>query len=230
MDCNNCVFKVTDDGVQVGCKAERLQTFIDNKAAEKKDNYYELTQFCNLYRNNECVLEEERAKIMPLFGIVIYHKDQTMQDLEKTVESIMDLDYPSEKIKVVISVDKVPKSHIDPYLNITNTLKKRFRAVELVINFSEDQAIKDTECFKRLAQASYFVKINSGLTFDRQVFRSIDERINKDMKKIIMFESSSATIILKGAMNSQYVHFYNYDLATEHLRELSIKQGCYEKV
>lgn len=233
MDCSECVFAIidADKNNQTGCKANRLDNLIRLKKAHKKDleQFYTLTQFCNMYRSEECSVEIARQQAEPLFGIVIHHEESnSLQDVENTVRSILDIDYPSNKVKIIISSPSV--KYFQSLMHLVNIVKEKFQHCELILHSHNNVRIRDTECFKKLKEASFFVKIISGKTIESNIFKTIDKLINEYLNQLCMIETEAVTIILKRVMNEIYLKYQNYDLATNYIRKISIEQGKYEKI
>jgi hypothetical protein len=239
MDCKECIFADYHNNVQVGCKAERLDKFIENNTAklDKTNKYYDLTKFCNLYRTQSWVddskaeindLQRARSEVMPLFGVVVRHSNKnSIEELKKTIDSILDIAYPPEKIKVVISS---PQIHFNEIVHFVNVLKDKFKSSESIFHFADDAYTKDTESFKKIIKSTYFVSTESGETIERNLFSYIDKTINDDLNQVCMIDSGNTTIILKKIMLDTYLNFNDYDLASDHIRALCIEQNKYEKI
>lgn len=245
MDCKECIFSIWLNDLQTGCMAARIEKLANkNKAKlieEEGKSYYTLHQFCNMYRDQDWIdaantkdydelCEKALNEIKPLFGIVLHcNKENTIADITKTVESLASINYNADKIKIIISD---AASHIDymSIVHLTNIVKNVFPRSESIFHLHDDIALRDTECFKKIVQAMYFVKILAGNTIDPELFNKIHHIINYDLKQICMFESESTTIIMKKLITECYLEFNNYDLATEHIRNLCIKQDKYEKI
>lgn len=245
MDCRECIFSKWIENKQSDCAAGRIDKFIlKGKATlcQPSDDelYYSLQQFCTLYRTEEWVkkvktedpkelLDKALDSVKPLFGIVVhYTNDSNMNQLKTTVESLMKLDYDRKKVKIVISSPY--HQQCEDIVHFTNILKEAFPASESVFHLHDEIELRDTECFKKIVEAMYFVKIQAGGTLEQNVFNTIDHIINHDLSQICMFETDCATIIMKNLVTRCYLEFKNYDLATEYIRNLCIKQDKYEKI
>ena len=124
MTCKDCVFAKYEEATQYGCSADRIRKFSDEgslsllkEEPDDEKTVYGLNRFCNLYRDKEW-LEKQQEKetdfecnlltiaekeIEPLFGIVIYDRNVSGRNLEKTMESIKNLNYDKKKIFVIIN-------------------------------------------------------------------------------------------------------------------------------
>ena len=229
MDCKECVFKVTEDGKQVGCQADRLEKLKDKNVAELNGSFYELKQFCNMYRNQDTDVQSAREQVMPLFGIVVHHSlDKSLEDVKTTIDSILEIDYPEQKVKVVISSPSTIE--YEKLVHYTNVLKQKYRAVELVLHLHNDVPMRDNECFRKLVKATYFVKIESGKKIRQNLFKEIDNRINEDLYQLCMGDADAATIVLRSLMQQFYYNHANYDEAVNYIRDISMEQNKYEKL
>lgn len=229
MDCKECVFNVTENGKQVGCQADRLEKLKDKNAAELSGSFYELKQFCNMYRNQDVDVETARDHVMPLFGIVVHHAlDRSLEDVKTTIDSILDIDYPEQKVKVVISSPSTIEH--ETLVHYTNVLKQKYRAVELVLHLHNDVPMRDNECFRKLTKSTYFVKIKSGETIRQDLLKEIDRKINDDLFQLCMADAGEATIVLKSLMQQFYYNHANYDEAVNYVKQISLEQDKYEKL
>jgi hypothetical protein len=222
---------VNVDGGQVGCKADRLQKFIDRGKATKEagTTSYELTQFCNLYRSQQVDLDQARKDVMPLFGVVVnHHLSRSQIDIEKSVNALLELDYPPEKVKIILSC---PTSQdFELMMHYTNILKQKYRAVELILHLVYDQFTKDRECFSKLLQATYFVKFDSGFEIDPNIFSKVDNVLNVDLKQTCMFQSPGISIVLKSVVQEKYYESCDYDKTIDLIRKIAMEQNKYEEV
>lgn len=230
--CRNCIFSENVEGKQIGCKTKRLEKFLERNEASKPNDgevYYGISRLCNMLRTDDCEIEEARKQIEPLFGIVIEHgEERSSEDVSKTIESCLELDYEPTKIKIIISSPNV--SYFQELMHQLNLAKKKFRAAELIFHLHNERYLRDTEAFKKITKASYFVKLKSGGTLDKDLFKRIDKKINDDLDQICMFETESASIVMRKIMTSLYLNYGDYDLAVDRIRELSIGQNKYEKL
>ncbi len=232
MDCNKCVFNIEDEGVQTGCSAGRLQKLIDKGKANMPtgETAYELTQFCNMYREDECDLDKQRYNVMPLFGIVVSIKpEDNLDQVNELCENLDSLEYPREKLKIVLSAPSGLK-YAQNLMHTFRMLKENLKAAELVLHLHNDENTRDNETFKKLVQATYFVKMGVNDRLDQQVFKSIDKLVNEELKQPCFAENNSVPIVLKSMMQQIYYNYESYEKAVEGLKTMSMEQDKYEKI
>lgn len=246
MDCKDCIFAeygqvkrpMMPDG-QIGCACDRLDTFLDNNEAylAAGGSYYELTKFCNMYRNEEWHSEHNygdevaiaREEVMPLFGIAVWDTPTgTMSDLEKTTMSLTQVEYPREKMKVVLSTFNARGVH--DVVHLVNRLQGDIRNSSAIFHLVDDRRNKDTEVFKKLVEATFFVHIKSGSVLPEDLFELIDKSMNEDLERVCMWEGEGFTVIHKKVVTGLYLQFDDYDKMVDHIREIAKEQNVYQKV
>lgn len=232
MDCSKCVFNIEDEGVQTGCSAGRLQKLIDKGRANMPtgETAYELTQFCNMYREEECDADKQRYNVMPLFGIVVsITPEDTLEELTEFCRHLDSLEYPKEKLKIVLSVPSGLK-YAEGIWHLFNLLKSNFIAAELVFHLHNEGNVKDNETFKKLLEATYFVKVGVKDRFNLDVFQVIDDLLNEELKQLCFVENNSICIVLRSVIQQIYYNYESYEKAVEGLKTISMEQDKYEKI
>lgn len=252
MDCKDCIFAeygqvkrpMMPDG-QVGCACDRLDTWLDKDEAylAADESYYELTKFCNMYRNEEWKSEHNygnevaiaREEVMPLFGIAVWDDPtSTMIDLEKTVMGLTNVKYPRDKMKVVLSTFKA--RGVNNVADLINRLQGDIRNSSAIFHLLDYRKYTDTEVFKKLVEATFFVHVKSGYRqrgstlLPEHLFELIDKSMNEDLERACMWEGDRFTVIHKKVVTGLYLQFNDYDKMVSHVREIAKKQNAYQKV
>lgn len=247
MNCENCVFAITNDkSVQHGCRANRIeqinQTSFKNKGfliERSTTGFFELKKFCNLYRDEKWLklnksedttelLHNARMEILPSFGIVINDSQiRSIDELNHTVQSLLSIEYPHDKLKIIIST--LTNRNVTDIVKLVNELKQKFIHAEAIIHNHNITRVRDTECFKKLVSCHYFVKTKSGAAFRPDIFTIVDSLINDQLKSICMFETQDISIVLKKLMIEHYLSCESYDATIDFVRTLCIDKGYYFK-
>lgn len=246
MNCKDCIFAkygqvkrpMMPDG-QVGCACDRLDTWLDKNEAYQTagESYYELIKFCNMYRNEEWQSEHNygnevaiaREEVMPLFGIAVWD-DPTghFADLDKTVMGLTNIRYPRDKMKVVLSTFSA--RGVNDVADLINRLQGDIRNSSAIFHLLDYRKYKDTEVFKKLVEATFFVHIKSGALLPEHLFELIDKSMNEDLERACMWEGDGFTVIHKKVVTGLYLQFNDYDKMVSHIREIAKEQNVYQKV
>jgi len=259
MDCKECIFALTGIPVelmsfepsdppeytQIGCGCDRIDIFEERGEAVKTvgESHYQLTKFCNMYRTGEWAVEkldgnedeelylllEARQEVTPLFGVaVLDHPSKDMDDLNRTCESLRAMDYQSNKIKVVLSTFQA--RGISAVSNLVNQMQLGIRNTSAIFHILNVGHFKETEVFKKLILASYFVYIDSGAVLPPDIFMNVDISLNEKLERIAMFEGDGFTIISKNVVKSLYLEYNDYSKMVNHVRHISQERDVYEKI
>lgn len=233
MNCDKCVFNIKFKfGVQIGCKADRIQKFIDKGKATKEDgaSSYELTQFCNMYRTDEWEgdLDKAISETKPMFGVMINSSDQNVELVKKSLDSIKKANYVKGYVKVVISIPH-PRQKINQLMHMVNEMVNLDFHCECVLHLSDDLAIAEKSAFQKIYSAGYFVYMEAGEELDQDFFSYVDESVNKKLDMVCMFEDGNISICHKGVVNSIYLECKGYKDMLNRLRDESKQKGVYDK-
>lgn len=242
MDCDKCVFNIRDDGPpmsggpfgggQVGCKADRLQKFIDKGKATREGgaSSYELTQFCNMYRTDEWEgdLDKAISETKPMFGVIINSSDSNIDLVKKSLDSIKSVNYVKNYVKVVISMPHLGKQ-INELMHMVNEMVKLDFHCEFVLHLTDDPAITEKSAFQKIYSAGYFVYMEAGEELDPDFFNYVDKSVNEKLDMVCMFEDGGISICHQGVVNSIYLECKGYKDMLNRLRDESKQKGVYDK-
>lgn len=250
MDCSKCIFATCSSSnsfgvTQTGCKADRLQKFIDRKEATltefssmpESHKYYSFDRICNLFRTPTWKTEEEsidRAikESKNSFGIVLEANSE--DHLLKSIKSIKQICYPLDKIAVVIS-SKYKMVHSQVLMNERAELESAGINTELVIHLTEEVYEIDSDCFHGVMsygkRKNFVLKLRDGSRIDSDFFNFIDYEVNEVLNRnsVIRDEDNEVTAISFGVVNNSYPSYYNYDIMEKEIINLSIQQDSYKK-
>ena len=109
-------------------------------------------------------------------------------------------------------------------------LKANFTAAELVLHLHNEGNVRDNETFKKLLEATYFVKVGVKDRFNLDVFQVVDKMLNDELKQLCFIENNSIHIVLKSVIQQIYYNYETYEKAIEGLKLISMEQNKYDKV
>lgn len=235
--CKECVFAIVENDKQTGCRTGRLKQFIKRGEASQSRDFYELSQFCNMMRPQEWSdkvakldldeLEVVEDQIIPIIGICV--KDNgSDKDLKDTIDSILEIDYQSPKLKIVISSDRT--NAVPKLANLVNLLQTKWRNSEVIFHLLDIQRTKETEVFQKIAGAPYFIYMDAGQKIKSDFLQAINRSLNQHLDKVVVFDQDEVYAIRGSVMRSCYLEFESYKEALEFIIHESKKQGAYKKV
>ena len=239
MNCDKCVFNIkreyygdTESGFQTGCKADRIQKFIDKGKATREDGAlsYELTQFCNMYRTDEWegCLDKAISETKPMFGVIINSSDKNIELVKKSLDSIKKVNYVKSYVKVVISMPH-PGQKINQLMHMVNEMVNLDFHCEFVLHLTDDLAISEKSAFQKIYSSGYFVYMEAGRELDSDFFDYVDKSVNEKLDTVCMFEDDGVSICHKGVVNSIYLECKGYKDMLNRLRDESKQKGVYDK-
>ncbi len=224
--CEDCIFYTNSNK----CSAGRLDAFSDKIIT---DNPHKIHGICNLKRleswqfsKEEDALDIARKHVMPLFGIAVFDSEDDDTKILETIKKLKEIDYPKDKIKIVISSKNQGKA--EEIVSALYDLKQKFRHCYVDFHFKKDKKEEEFEAFKKLIKASYFVKLEHDAQIPSDVFLMIDDLTNNQMKNAAIFElPKNGSIIMKRVVNSSYPEYNDYDKMTKQLIVESKNRNLY---
>jgi len=230
MTCKGCKFAKKLEGehignLQIGCRGKRIKSFKERQEClvvrEATGTLYGLTRLCNLYRDEdtEITLEEAQNEIKPTFGIAIYDEG-TPDKVEKTISSILDTQYPPDKIKVIIS--SFTTKDVSKMAHLTNALiNNGFKNSRLVLTGVKEARVRDFSCFSNLYGSNYLSKLHAGDIINPDLFSKIDTSLNYDLDKNIIFKQGNITCSLFSAINNEYLKHNDFNKTIQEIETIA---------
>jgi len=227
--CEDCIFYTNSNE----CSAGRLDVFSDKIIT---DDPHKIHGICNLKRlkswkfsKEEDALGIARKHLMPLFGIAVFDSEDNESKILETIKKLKQIDYPVDKIKIVISSKN--KSRSEVIVSALYDLKQKFPHCYADFHFKKDKKEEEFEAFKKLVKAHYFVKLEHEAEIAWDVFLMIDDLINNQMKNAAIFElPENGSIIMKKLVSSSYLEYNDYDKMTQELISQSKLHNLYYKI
>tara|TARA_R110002110_G_scaffold124683_1_gene302196 strand:- start:296 stop:1090 length:795 start_codon:yes stop_codon:yes gene_type:complete len=237
--CNGCVFSETENNEQTGCRLNRA----DKIGIQDKDDdgFFALSRFCSTYRptewlsdlslaESEDIVDTVRKEVHPPVGFFVLLKTEDIHgitDLKSTLEDIkaQELITPSY---VVVITDKVEYSE-----EALKVLDGTFGHTETKYHIVQLQITPD-DIHKRIDQAFSHAKngwayvTSSGESVPRDLLRKIDNRVNSDMKQLVVIKPYDE---INGLLfQTALFKFVNGNKSKLHSDEISDSRSFLEKI
>lgn len=245
--CKECVFSEYEHsvykGFQTGCSLGRLEKFkqlnqISRKESTDGKTYNIINRFCNTFRSQkwknskseEDLTKEVEKEIECGFSLIVDCQNHSMESIEKTLRSIKDIEYDQKRITIVLHING--SREISNLVHMANQLKQINSKVFLISNTQQDKRIKEYDIFSKCVDKTFFTTCKVGSEVPKDLFSSINETINKDLAKIIFFESKETNTVQINVARKAYLDYMDYDKMLEDIRIQSKQKnmyGWYEK-
>ena len=191
-------------------------------------SFYELTQLCNLYRTSDWgenkdpdkLLEIALKEVKPNFGIMVYDSIEENSELDKTLESIQNIEYDKKHIRIIISAFKERGvQHL--ITRVVDLQAKGFECFLSIHHYVDNEPLRDRECVTKLINRNpYIVKIPQGSKISKNFFTKIETSLNHKLEQLTFFEDvdNKVTAVPFSVVNNEYLNYLSYDLMVEGIR------------
>lgn len=219
-NCEGCCFAQLEDGKQVACLADKYKYLTSNESSE--NNFFELSRIC-LYKRvkdweSDKTIEEKveaaKQQLTPNIGICIDDDSDNPDDLESIVNNVINLDYPRNRIKVVIY------SHFDKAGARIPGLLTKMRSAGIncwsVFIVQNNTAENETSVFTKLAEATFLAKLSSKTKMDLQkTVEVINAKTNDELAPVLVFKNEDGVFINKTYVSRFYLEHLDYNKMQE---------------
>jgi len=219
-NCEGCCFAQLEDGKQVACLADKHKYLTSNESSE--NNFFELSRIC-LYKRVESwesdKTTEEKLKVAkqqltPNIGICIDDDSDDPNDLESIVNKVINLDYPTNRIKVVIY------SHFNKAGARIPGLLTKMRSAGIncwsVFIVQNNTAENETSVFTKLAEATFLARLSSKTKTDLQKsVEVINAKTNNELAPVLVFKNEDGIFINKTYVSRFYLEYLDYNKMQE---------------
>ena len=179
------------------------------------------------------LVEITKGELRPTFGIIIFDESNDFEDTLKTIESIKEIDYPKNKVKIVLSISQIKlnlkNKKIQDLVDIADSMTTDKRHFYFSVHkYTGQDQLRDTECFGKVSMARYFVKINAGATINPDYFKQVEQTLQEE-KSIALFheEQQDISIVPASVAKNKYLEFNNYDFMVQGIKEEAQEEGLY---
>lgn len=203
--CKDCVFAISENDKQSGCKLNRLKKLCQDEKPQE-DGFFSFNRFCNTFRpqmwldnhydgNADMAAQEVYKEIYPRLSFIIEF-DHNLDNLKSIISNIENQTIAHKKFVIVVN-DKVEYNE-DIFKLMQNTLKTnigRFNVIQ-----SLEESIELDEGFKH-AKNGWSVFLKQGQNINTNFAEIIHNRINLEMKRFLYSENKDGTkIIVQSAL------------------------------
>ena len=97
--------------------------------------------------------------------------------------------------------------------------------------YTDNEQLRDYECFSKLYKNSYCVKIPQGSKISSNLFKEIELSLNEKLEQIAFFEDEdeNVSVLPYGVMNNEYLNYNSYDKMIQGVKDVAKKNNKYFK-
>ena len=219
--CKECLFAIYDKDTQTGCVANRIDMFHNMpegdaviEAYDKEKEFFVIDSLCNYFRppkwnGGKPDLEKAKKESQTSFTILICADDMTKEAMPSIKESIRNIDYPVDKMSIIISHDielSVEKKRVVRSMY-------EFFASELRIQSSINAYLRpESQAYEafRKADCLYFIKISPNDVLPKNMMKEIDDHLNLRATRAVMFSDINTKAISYYVFLTRFADYKDY--------------------
>jgi hypothetical protein len=225
INCRDCIFVIEEDGDQVGCSVNRIDKISQKEVVQENGHSsFVISRLCNLYRGKdwnagEADTEKAIKESAVRFGIILNVTNISKQSLNAALETFKSIDYPKDKISVVLS-------HA---IFTDNAVKKKRLVAKLRLGLSSqnydsvileavDGGSQEVDSIRLSHKSMYLTIINPEDKIKNSDFHAINNRVNADYKPVALAISEDNVVFsLTAYVNLNYIRFGSYQKTVSEL-------------
>lgn len=226
-DCKDCCFAKMDNGKQTQCLSDKFKYVADQEKLNENE-FFTLDRLC-LYKRksdwekdktDEEKIELARKQLYPNIGVCLDDDSDEPDDLENLLNQLINIDYPKDRIGVVIyskfnrTGARVPK--------LLSKLRSNGIVCSSVFVVEDNIPENETSVFKKLSDATFLTKLSSRSKVDfNKSFNEINKLTNDQLKQLLVFKNEDALFINKTYVSRSYLEYLDYK---------NMQEAIYKKV
>ena len=220
--CKECLFSIYEKDTQTGCVADRINMFHDTprgdiviEAYDKEKEFYVIDGLCNYFRppkwnEGQPDLEKAKKESQTSFTIIIYADEITWSLWAGLRKSIEDIDYPPDKMSIIISHDiELPVLKKKMVHSLYKFFDKEL-GIQTSINAYLSPERQDYEAFRK-AHCSFFIKMCSHDTLPKDMMKEIDIRLNQHATRAVVFRYGDSKAISYYVFLTRFSNYKDYN-------------------
>jgi hypothetical protein len=212
--CKSCVFATYDDKTQIGCLHERIEKFRPNviEAYDEEKEFYVINGLCNLYRNSkwndgEPDIDKSMAESSLSFDCFIDCSNINDEATDTIINFVSNATYYDKKINwYLFHLDSETQAVKNNVLRIFMSLHKISPKISVCIH----KSIYLNE-FVTKSNSTYHAVLNATNMHDLGIFTSVNNAINRDIKKFIIGHIHNTDFISNIAYRIEFIKNQNID-------------------
>ena len=221
-NCKECLFAIYNKDTQTGCMTNRIDMFRNTprgdvviEARDEEKEFYVIDGLCNYFRppkwnDGQPDLEKAQQESQTKFTVLIHADDITKETLSSITTSIKEIDYPKDKISIIISHD------IELATEKRIMVRKMYDFfvskldIQSSINVYLDPKRQDHEAFRK-ANCLYFIRTTINENISKNIMKEIDSRLNQHAVRAVVFSNGNTKAISYYVFLTRFADYKDYD-------------------
>ena len=221
-NCKECLFAIYNKDTQTGCMANRIDMFRNTprgdvviEAYDGEKEFYVIDGLCNYFRppkwnDGQPDLEKAQQESQTKFTVLIHADKITKETLSSTTTSIKEIDYPKDKISIIISHD------IELATEKRQMVRKMYDFfvseldIQSNINVYLDHKRQYYEALRK-AHCVYFISTQMHEKIPKNTMKEIDNRLNQQGVRAVVFNNGNTKVISYYVFLTRFADYKDYD-------------------
>lgn len=225
-NCNQCCFAQVENGKQIACLANKYE-YVKIQDLEAKasndDGFFELERLC-LYKRKadweegedlDYKLKKAYSQLFPNIGFCIDDDSEDPNDLENLIQQFEKVDYPKNRIYVVIYSNFNRAGARIPKL-LTRLRYSSINNCHAVFKIEDNILENETTIFKKMDLSTFLCRISSNSKIDLQKsLNNINQKTNSELARMLVFKNNDAVFLNKTYVSTSYLNYNDYNKMQE---------------
>ena len=221
-NCKECLFAIYNKDTQTGCMTNRIDMFRNTprgdvviEAYDEEKEFYVIDGLCNYFRqpkwnDGQPDLEKVQQESQTKFTILIHADEITKETLSSITTSIREIDYPTDKISIIISHDIELATEKRIMVRSMYNVFVIELGIQSSINVYLHPERQDHEAFRK-ANCLYFIRTTIHENISKNIMKEIDSRLNQHAVRAVVFSNGNTKAISYYVFLTRFANYKNYD-------------------
>lgn len=187
--CENCVFRINENDIQIDCKLDRLQKFKNRGKADLQDSgYYIIDRFCNTCRDSSSFISMDQLN-QEISISCTFILNGNLDNLWRLLKDVSNLEFMPQRTVVFLSRSFDRDRYLD-FQNIFNSKSKQLIFKRYIEDISIESAL-DEICHRTDTQ--YYSYITD--LIDGNPLEELNSLLNNDLERVVAIIKDKNSIV-----------------------------------
>ncbi len=203
--CKECVFATYEEHTQTGCRFGRVEKFRQKgvevvEAMDEEREFFVIRTRCHIHRHKKSpwamkVPGRDRMQVardeveIELHAIIVMLAEHTVEDVKKTVDSLLVQTVGLQKGTIVVNRDGIKPSQVrelvPEYWRVQFIMEREADGGHISVGRCVDHAVDSST-------ADYYAVFSPGYEVPNDYVQAIDRALNDDLERFVLLEPNEA--------------------------------------